>query len=125
MNEKGIEPPPRTAIIQSTADGDTFWQAWLRWLRRLADAIPKVQTFTVTINPTSVGANTTSEQTVTVAGLSTSDIVYLNKPSHTTGLIVGNVRVSAANTLAVTFANVTAAPIDAASETYKLVAIRL
>lgn len=125
MNEKGIEPPPRTPINGGTADGDSLWQAWIKWIRKLADAIPKVQTFTVTINPTSVGANTTSEQTVTVAGLSTSDIVYLNKPSHTTGLIIGNVRVSADNTLSVTFANVTAAPIDAASETYKLVAIRL
>lgn len=124
MQQLGIDPPPRTEISGATPETDQKWVEWLKWFRRLRQAIPKVQTFEVTINPTSVNANTTSEQTVTVTGLTTSDIVFINKPSHTTGLGIVNVRVSAANTLAVTFGNFTAAPIDAASETYKLVAVR-
>jgi hypothetical protein len=124
MQQLGVEPPPRHAITGATPETDPNWGAWFRWIKRLVNAIAKVQTFEVTINPASVSANTTSEQTFTVTGLTTSDIVYLNKPTHTTGLGVVNARVSAANTLAVTFMNNTAAPIDAGSETYKLVSVR-
>lgn len=72
-----------------------------------------------------VGANTTSEQTFTVVGLKTSDLVVINKPSHTSGLIIGNCRVSADDTLAITFGNLTGSDIDPfASEDYTIVAIR-
>lgn len=72
----------------------------------------------VSIDVTSVPANTTSEQTVTVQGLQVGDFVEVMKPSHSTGLGVANSRVSAANTLAVTFMNNTASAIDPAPETY-------
>lgn len=80
---------------------------------------------TATIDPASVAANTSAEQTFTVAGLDTGDFVRVSKPTATAGLGIVNARVSAANTLAITFMNSTAAPIDAASETYKILVVRV
>ncbi len=71
-----------------------------------------------------VAANTSAEQTFTVAGLDTGDLVFVSKPSASAGLGVVNARVSAADTLAITFMNVTAAPIDPAAEAYKILVIR-
>ena len=90
----------------------------------LQDLVRGVQVFEATINPTSVAANTTAEQTFTVTGLETDAAVIVSKPAHTTGLSVGNARVSAQNTLALTFANVTGSAIDPPEETYKVLAIR-
>jgi hypothetical protein len=42
----------------------------------------------------------------------------VNKASHQVGLSIGNVRVSAANTLAIQFVNTTGSPIVPASEQY-------
>lgn len=114
MRELGIDPPPKYATDEQRDI----------WLQRLRDVLPKVQTFSVTINPTAVAANTTSEQTFTVTGLTANDIVTVNKPSHQTGLGIVNCRASAADTLAITFANVTGASIDPSSETYLVLAIR-
>lgn len=75
---------------------------------------------TLTIDPAAVATITTAEQNFTVPGLKVGDFVALNKPSLTAGLGIANVRVSAANTLSVTFVNPTAGSIDAASETYLL-----
>lgn len=72
----------------------------------------------VTFDPASVAANTTAEQTVTVPGARSYHVPMLVKPSLTAGLGIVNVRVSANDTLAVTFSNNTASPIDAASEVY-------
>lgn len=77
-----------------------------------------VASFTLDVG--SVAANTSEEDTVTVNGLDTDMFVMVNKPSLEAGLAVGNVRVSAANTLAITFINSTGSAIDPASETYKL-----
>lgn len=79
---------------------------------------------TVTIDPASVAVNTTAEQTFTVNGLKTGDVVVVNKPTATAGLGIVNARVSAANTLALTFVNATAGAIDAASETYTVLVFR-
>lgn len=71
-----------------------------------------------TLTPAAVGANTTAEQTFTVAGLAVGDCIDINKASHQTGLSIGNVRVSAANTLAIQYVNTTAGSITPTSEQY-------
>lgn len=81
--------------------------------------------FKVAVTPASVNANSTSEQTFTVAGLQVGDFVEVNKPSNQAGLSIGNVRVSAANTLAVQFVNTTAGAIVPAAETYIGMMLRL
>ena len=67
-----------------------------------------------------VAANTTSELTTTVPGLLPGDIcdLYLVSAAMTTGLQIANVRVSAANTLAVTWANNTGAAVTVPTATW-------
>lgn len=71
-----------------------------------------------TLDPASVAADTTAEQTFTVKGLTTDMFVSVNKPSATAGVGIVGARVSAADTLAITFANVTGLAVDPASEDY-------
>lgn len=87
-------------------------------------AITKIVVYSQALDVASVAANTTAEQTFTVTGLTTGDKVFVNKPSVNAGLGIVNARVSAADTLALTFVNATAAAIDPASETYTIVAFR-
>lgn len=78
-----------------------------------------VGTATVALTPAIVAANTTAEQTFTVPGLKTGDFVYVNKPTNQAGLGIVNVRVSAANTVGISFSNNTASGITpTAGESY-------
>lgn len=78
-----------------------------------------------TLSPAIVAANTTAEQTFTVTGLAVGDVVMVNKPTTQAGLGIVGARVSAANTLAITFSNNTAAGITpTASEVYAIGGIR-
>lgn len=80
---------------------------------------------TATINPASVAANTTAEQTFTVRGLRASDVlIMVQKPTLSAGLGLVNWRISANNTIAITFSNNTGSGIDAGSEAYKLLVAR-
>lgn len=86
-------------------------------------ATKSVRVYSQSLDVASVAANTSAEQTFTVTGLATTDVVFVNKPSLSAGLVVGNARVSAADTLALTFGNLTGSPIDPGAETYTVVAI--
>ena len=77
-----------------------------------------------TFDPSAVSSATSAEQTVTVAGLKVGDICLLVKPTATAGVGIVNVRVSAADTLAVTFMNATAGSVNPASETYTMLVFR-
>lgn len=77
---------------------------------RPAPAAPLV-VYQQALTPTSVAANTTAEQTFTVTGLPALSVVVVNKPSNQAGLGVLGARVSAANTVAINFANYTATAI--------------
>jgi hypothetical protein len=77
--------------------------------------------FSVTLSPASVANATSAEQTfaTTGIGLLTTDLVLVQKPTAQAGLVIGGSRVSAADTLAITFGNTTAATITpSASEVY-------
>lgn len=81
--------------------------------------------YDVTISPALVAANTSAEQTFTVSGLTTGDLVVVNKPTTQAGLGIVGMRVSAANTLAITFGNFTAGGLTpTAAETYKIMAFK-
>lgn len=118
MNELGIHP------VKSLDLDPIKYRHLLKWLSDLRQVFPRTRTYTETLNPTSVSANTTDEQTFTVAGLTTNDIVKVSKPSHTTGLGIVNARCSATDTLAITFMNCTGSPIDSGSEDYLIEATR-
>lgn len=77
-------------------------------------------TYTPSLTPASVSAGAPAEQTFTVTGLATTDTVTVNAP----GAAVFNARVSAANTLAVTFMPPAAGSYTPPAGTYRIVAIR-
>lgn len=89
-------------------------------------AITQIRVYTPTIDITTVGVSSSSEQTFNITGLSLNDTVYGNKPSHTSGCVIGNLRVSAPNVLAITIGNVNSVlgACDPPSETWRIVAIR-
>ena len=64
--------------------------------------------FATIITPVSVAANTTAEQSFTIPGLQVGDYINAASPgAQTAGILIANVRVSAANTVAIAFANIT------------------
>ena len=79
---------------------------------------------TLSLNVASVAANTTAEQAFALPGLRVGDLVQVTKPSPSAGLVVGTARVSAPDTLAVTFGNLTGGAIDPAAETYTVLVFR-
>lgn len=81
-----------------------------------------VQLFTPALTPAAVAANTTAEQTFTVTGLATTDILLaVTKPTAQAGLSIAGTRITVANTLGITFGNHTAGAITpTAGETYRV-----
>jgi len=121
--ERRLPAPPKHSPIDPSTK--VIEIQWWRWFHLIAKWLPKIETYEVTLDPASVAANTTAEQTFTVTDLSTLDIVYVNAPALPTGLGIVNARVSATSTLALTFCNITASAIDPSSGTYTIVSIRL
>jgi hypothetical protein len=79
----------------------------------------------VTLSPSAVSANTSAEETFSVNGLLVGDFVQVNKPTAQAGLAIVGQRVSANNTLAITFGNFTASPITpTASQAYTILVSR-
>ena len=90
--------------------------------------IQKVGLFQIALTPASVAANTTAEQAFAATGIGLStggfpsiepqDFVWVNKPTAQAGLGIVGMRVSATDTLAITYMNDTASPIVPTAETY-------
>lgn len=91
------------------------------------DFVKHLKRYTVSLDPASVAANTSAEQDLTVAGLQAGDLVVNFYPTAalTAGLVISHARVKSANTLAVTFGNHTASPINQTALTFELVTWRL
>ena len=76
--------------------------------------------------PASLSANSTSEVTYTLQGIALGDFLEINKPSHTAGLSIGNIRASAANQIAIQWVNSTTSTIsNAPNELYLIAVTRL
>lgn len=76
--------------------------------------------YTATLTPASVAANTSAEETFTVTGLAVGDDVVVNGPAPTAGTGIVNARVSATNTLALTFGNFTGGALTPTSGAYNI-----
>lgn len=123
MNEKGISNPPQQ---KNWINGQSLTDEAWRWLTQVFHNYPKVSNYSVALNLANVVANTVSRQTFTVTGLNTNDIVIVNSPVLTTGLhMLGPGKVSANDTLELTFWNSTGSDINETSATYKIISIRL
>lgn len=95
-----------------------------QWIERLTRTVITTGRVDVTLDPESVSANTTEEQTFTVEGAREGDGVIVTKPTHTAGLGIANARVSATDTVAITYMNATGSAIDPPEETYRVWLIR-
>jgi hypothetical protein len=85
----------------------------------------KQSVISVTLTPVAIVLNTTAEQTFTVNGLLAGDVVCVNKPTAQAGLGIVGSRVSAANTLGITFSNNTGSSITpTAAQVYKVLVSR-
>ena len=85
----------------------------------------KQSVISVTLTPVAIVLNTTAEQTFTVNGLLAGDFVSCNKPTAQAGLGIVGCRVSAANTLAITFSNNTGSSITpTAAQVYLILVTR-
>ena len=66
-----------------------------------------------------------AEQTFTVVGLRVGDAVFVSKPTVNSGIVISSARVSATDTLAITFGNLGAAPVTpTASQVYTVFVAR-
>jgi hypothetical protein len=75
----------------------------------------------VALTPGAIGATTTSEQTFTIMGLQLGDFIDAAKPTTQAGIALGNARVSALNTLALEFTNVSSGTLTpTAAEVYAI-----
>ena len=73
--------------------------------------------------PASLSANSTSEVTYTLQGIALGDFLEINKPSHTAGLSIGNIRASAANQIAIQWVNSTTSTITSPPNELYLIAV--
>lgn len=119
VKDERLGPPPLTFK-------DKFNFDEVLWIHNLARFHPRIEVYSQSLNVSSVPANSTAEQTFTVTGVASNDMVLsVNKPSHTSGLGIAGFRVSAQNTIAITYENSTGSPIDPAAETYKIAVLRV
>lgn len=108
-----------TMYFLGTGTGSTPTASEVYGIRtaRLNPVAPLVL-YNQTLTPVSVAAATTAEQTFTVTGLVSGSAVWINKPSLTAGLAIAGVRVSATNTLAINYVNLTGSAIVPPAESY-------
>ena len=107
-----------------TSATPTTAEVYLATIQRQVPLNP-MMIYSQALNATTCAATTSIEATTTVTGLLVSSSVLINKPSLTPGIIIGNARVSAANTLAVTYMNLTTTSIVVPSETYLIGNVQL
>lgn len=89
------------------------------------DKIKNVKVLDATLSPAAVATATSAEQSFTVAGLGVNDIVLtVVKPTAQAGIGIVGFRISAADTLRITFNNHSTGSITpTASEVYKIVVL--
>jgi hypothetical protein len=106
-----------TFVNQTTTNTPPTTDVYSIFIYRPNPAAPLV-VYTSTLTPVSVAANTTAEQTFTVTGLVANSLVWVNNTNPQAGLGIVGVRVSAVNTLAITYGNSSAATITPTAGTY-------
>lgn len=74
---------------------------------------------TASVDLPSISGAATGSATFTLTGAATDDIVIVNPPALTTGLVFGGATVTSANTVTVYATNATADPINQAAATFK------
>ena len=78
---------------------------------------------TVSLDVPAIAANTASAETFAVPGLKTEHFVLVKKQTSNAGLILADSRVSATDTLELTFWNTTGSEINPAAQDFYVVAL--
>lgn len=112
LTRKGISPPPEGLDANL-----------LQFLTNLQMRLPAFYIYVEDLDIASINGTTYSTQTFTVVGLQTSNALVVTPPALTTGLYLLSARVSAEDTLSLTFYNSTGGAINEGSAEYKIVAI--
>jgi len=129
-------------ITEDVLEDNRFTSAWEDWLDILSEIQTKIEVIKAIMDPSSVAANTTAEQVITItqvvddrgdiktiaesdAVLEVGDhIIKIIKPTLAAGLIINQGRVTDTNEITIEFGNVTASAIDVPSETYTLIILK-
>ena len=124
--EKGIPKPPHNVFLVGEDKKPT--DDYLKWFDRIFLNYPKTRTFDLTLTSTNtVAAQSTGEENFgvsAVANVLVNDRVVVNKPSHTSGLGIGNARVVAEGTVGITFMNSGTSAILPPAESYRFLVTR-
>lgn len=116
LSVKDVPYPPYGTNLESSE--------WRMFFNLIHDSISYTRVYEVSLNPTTVNANSESDQTFTVTGIDTQDKIYINPPDLVAGLGIMWYNVNAANTIKIRYRNFTGGNIDPAAGTYKIIAIR-
>lgn len=82
--------------------------------------LKELDSSTVSIDPSSIAAQTRGSVTFTVTGAAVGDVVIMQPPSAlNTGLVYAGCEVTGANTVTVYLGNLTGGPIDDGSQTWR------
>lgn len=84
----------------------------------------KVEFGTLTLDPTTISASSQAEFTLTVDGVASGDLVFVNPRALTTGLSPVGARVTAADTVGITLKNHLTSSVDGASVTYDYLVVK-
>lgn len=79
---------------------------------------------TATVDLGSVAANTSEEETATVSGVKSGDVVVCLDSALEAGIVIANARVSAADEVTLQVINTTGSGVDAASKTLTFLVAR-
>lgn len=80
--------------------------------------------YQLTITPALTATIVAAEQTFTCTGLSTDDAVFVSPPGVTASLGLASARVTAADTIGITWVNPTAGSLTAPAGVYKVIACK-
>lgn len=87
--------------------------------------LTQVKVYTPTLTPTvSIASNKTAVQAFTITGLSVNDTVAVNGPLPTTDVVMGTCRVTATDTLEISWQNSTGGSATPATGVYRVLAVR-
>lgn len=101
-------PPAKIRMIDREGD---ISGAWLLWAERVARRLDAETQLSVPVDPPSIAAGGTVQNTITVGDSRPGDYATATFVPPNAGIVV-SADVTAANQVTVTFRNVTAGPID-------------
>ena len=90
-----------------------------RYVGKAASLKALIASDTASVNFPEIAAAATGSATFTLTGAATGDVVVVNPPALTTGLVFAGATVTGANTVTVYAVNTTASPIDEGAATFR------